>query len=779
MDLNFSIFCLSNAVMPDIYILIVVLLFALAATDLIVGVSNDAVNFLNSAIGSKVAPRRTIMIVASLGILAGATFSSGMMEVARKGIFNPEHFFFSEIMVIFIAVMITDILLLDLFNTFGMPTSTTVSIVFELLGAAVAVSIIKINTIGESLGTLGTYINSSSAILIISGIFISILVAFAVGSFIQYISRLLFTFNLKKNMRWVGGVWSGSALTALTYFLLIKGMKGASFITDEFLNLVQQHTLLLIGGSFIFWSILMQLLLAYSKINILRIVVLFGTFSLAMAFAGNDLVNFIGVPIAGFESFNAWNSTGTEADAYPMSILNQPVRTQTYLLVIAGGIMITTLWFSKKARSVTETEVNLGRQQEGSERFSPNALSKGLVRYALFLGARVNQIIPNAWLEKAEASFQTAKEPVSSSDDDPPAFDLIRASVNLTVASILIAFATSLKLPLSTTYVSFMVAMGTSLSDRAWGRSSAVFRIAGVINVIGGWFFTAILAFTAAAVFATFIHFFGIWAIVILVLLAVFLISRTFLIHRRQEKNKSAIRQLLQQSRGLHTSGVTQETATKVGATLQTIRAAYRDGLSGLLQEDRQSLQKARKDILRLKTENKELKRHLYSLIKSIEKKNSEAGRIYLLVYDLDQDILQSILLIVKSCLEYVENSLEPIGPEQRKPLRAIMEAVDQYLVKLSEMIIQLQFEDLPDIRNQKQAIFKHLEAFLAGQVSGIQGEIFGMRNSLLMFSIMLETKDLIAVAARFAKLYQRVQQMTEQEEVLLVAGNTAKQGEV
>ena len=450
------------------------------------------------------------MIVASLGILAGATFSSGMMEVARKGIFHPEYFYFSEIMIIFIAVMLTDIILLDLFNTFGMPTSTTVSIVFELLGAAVAVGLWKIVHAGDNLQVLGDYINSSSAILIISGIFISVLIAFFVGSLVQFVSRFLFTFHVKKQLKWVGPIWSGLALSGLTYFLLIKGLKGASFISDTFVSYISEHTLLILGVSFLFWSALMQLLLTAYKTNILRIVVLFGTFALAMAFAGNDLVNFIGVPIAGLESYLAWDQSGSAAEGFEMSILNEPIQTKSYLLLLAGGIMVVTLWFSKKARSVTETEVNLGRQDEGAERFRSNILSRSIVRHSLYLGNFLQRMTPPAWREKIAERFQPYEEPIlEHQEGGPPAFDLVRASVNLTVASALIAFATSLKLPLSTTYVSFMVAMGTSLADKAWGRSSAAFRVAGVINVIGGWFFTAFMAFTSAAIFATLIYFLG------------------------------------------------------------------------------------------------------------------------------------------------------------------------------------------------------------------------------------------------------------------------------
>ncbi|MCB0546404.1 MAG: inorganic phosphate transporter, partial [Phaeodactylibacter sp.] len=573
--------------MPDLYLIIVILLFVLAISDLIVGVSNDAVNFLNSAIGSKVAPRNAIMIVASLGIFVGATFSSGMMEVARKGIFNPEFFVFAEVMVIFLAVMLTDIILLDLFNTFGMPTSTTVSIVFELLGAAVAVSLLKIAAAGDSFSTLAQYINSSSALAIISGIFISVGIAFVVGTFLQYVSRLLFTFQYERRMDWVGSLWAGLALTFLTYFLLIKGIKGASFVSEAFVDWVKHNTLLLIFISFLLWSVVMQAVLMIFKVNILRIVVLFGTFSLAMAFAGNDLVNFIGVPIAGFESFNAWSASGAEAEEFNMAVLGHPVRTKTILLLLAGIVMILTLWFSKKAQSVTETEVNLGRQDEGAERFPPNALSRGIVRYSRQISMGVQKLLPNSWLEKAEESFQPVEQEVKKEGEhDPAAFDLVRASVNLTVASMLIAFATSLKLPLSTTYVSFMVAMGTSLADRAWGRDSAVYRVAGVLNVIAGWFLTAFIAFSVSALFAWAIYTFGGWAIGFLVLLAVALISRTFLLHRLREKEKAEEESFERQAQAIPAVQVLKDSSSGIKQTLAGIKTALHDSLFGLLQED-------------------------------------------------------------------------------------------------------------------------------------------------------------------------------------------------
>src|SRR6056297_1715023 len=526
--------------MENFYLILVVILFALAISDLIVGVSNDAVNFLNSAIGSKVAPRHVIMIIASVGIIVGTTFSSGMMEVARKGIFHPDQFYFSEIMMIFLAVMLTDILLLDFFSTFGLPTSTTVSIVFELLGAAVAVSLIKLGSDAETANTLAGYINSTKALAIISGILLSVIVAFIIGAIVQFFVRIAFTYDYKKYIKYFGSVWGGIAITAITYFIVVKGAKGSSLIDAQGVKWIQENTGLILLVSFVGWSLILQAIYAIAKVNIFRGIVLVGTFALAMAFAGNDLVNFIGVPVAGFRSFMDINSTaGADPDSYLMTALTGEVKTNTFILLIAGIIMVITLWLSKKARSVTETEINLSRQEEGYERFGSSGISRLLVRKALEFNSFITNAVPDKILKKIQKRFAFHNEDEQKSRKDKKEekayFDLVRASVNLTVASIIISFATSLKLPLSTTYVTFMVAMGTSLSDKAWGRESAVYRITGVFTVIGGWFFTALIAFTVAFIVANIITHGGIIAIGGMVVLAIIFLIRTHSIHKNKE----------------------------------------------------------------------------------------------------------------------------------------------------------------------------------------------------------------------------------------------------
>ena len=513
------------------------LLFVLALLDLSVGVSNDAVNFLNSAIGSRVTTRRVILIVAGAGVLVGSLLSSGIMEVARRGIFNPEMFTFADIMIIFLAVMIADVLLLDLFNTFGLPTSTTVSIVFELLGAAVAVAALVVMSGADDNGVLA-YVNVRGAIAIISGIGLSVVVAFVAGTIIQFFSRMLFTFQEKNHTNAIRIGWSAIAFTAISYFLIIKGLKGASFVTAETYAYIYENTLQVTLVSLSVWTIVMWIL-DRLRVDILAIVVLGGTFSLALAFASNDLVNFIGVPLAGLSSWQAWSGSGMAADAMTMEALLEPVRGNTLILLGAGAVMVITLAVSSKAQSVTKTEVNLGRQDDGAERFTPGPVSRGIVRTFLVTGEAVAGAVPKQWRTGLASRF--ARDKANSFELNRPAFDKLRASVNLSVASILIVFATSLKLPLSTTFVSFMVAMGTSLADQAWGRDSAVYRVAGVFSVVGGWLVTAIAAFLMAGTFAVLIKTFGPYAIVTLVLAAAFALVHTYRYHKRQSRMEEMI----------------------------------------------------------------------------------------------------------------------------------------------------------------------------------------------------------------------------------------------
>jgi len=521
--------------MDNIYFIMLIALTVLAVFDIIVGVSNDAINFLNSAIGSKALSMRTIMIVASLGIFIGAVFSSGMMEVARKGIFVPAMFNFDEIMMIFMTVMITDILLLDFFNTLGLPTSTTVSIVFNLLGAAVVISLIKIgNNDTQTLADLGNYINTEKAFTIIKGILMSVVIAFTIGAFVQWLSRVVFTFNYEKKIKSFGALFGGFSLTSILYFIVMKGLKGFSYYTVV-KSALAENQFLIIFSSFIILSLLSFLFQKFVKKSILVVVIAVGTFGLALAFSGNDLVNFIGVPMAAYHSFEAWSVSGVAPTEFTMEVLDKKMPAESFLLFIAGSIMVVTLWVSKKARTVAETEINLSRQGQADERFEANIISRFIVNAAIFIASSVGKFIPDSLRAKVDERFVMKALPeVKEDDPDMPAFDLVRASINLIVAGILISIATNLKLPLSTTYVTFMVAMGTSLADRAWGRESAVYRVSGVLNVIGGWFMTAFGAFTAAGIVVFFMSMNKEIAIPILLTLTSLLLFRNYYAHKKK-----------------------------------------------------------------------------------------------------------------------------------------------------------------------------------------------------------------------------------------------------
>ena len=519
--------------MESIYLGIVIFLFLLAIFDLTVGVSNDAVNFLNSAIGAKAASFKTIILIAAVGIFCGATMSNGMMEIARHGIFRPEAFHFNELMCIFLAVMVTDVVLLDIFNTLGMPTSTTVSMVFELLGGTFALAMLKIAAGPESL-TFAELLNTEKALTVILGIFLSVAIAFFFGTLVQYLSRIIFTFNYTTKLKWTIGLFGGIAVTAIIYFMLIKGIKDASFMTDAHKLWVKDNTLTIVGGCFVFFTVLMQIL-HWCKVNVFKVIVLLGTFALAMAFAGNDLVNFVGVPLAGFSSYTDFMANGNGvANDYLMGALNEPAKTPFIFLFLSGVIMVISLITSKKAQNVIKTSVDLSRQDDGNEMFGSSAIARSLVRSMTTLGNNISKIIPEKFKVWLDSRFNKDEAILANG----AAFDLVRASVNLVLAGLLIALGTSLKLPLSTTYVAFMVAMGSSLADRAWGRESAVFRVTGVLSVIGGWFITAGAAFIICFFVTMIMYFGGMTAMVIMIGVAAFILIRSNNKYRKKMKSE-------------------------------------------------------------------------------------------------------------------------------------------------------------------------------------------------------------------------------------------------
>lgn len=638
----------------ETYLVIVIILFVLAISDLTVGVANDAVNFLNSAIGSKVAPRHIIVLVAAFGVFVGTFFSSGMMEVARKGIFHPEMFRINEVMAIFLAVMFTDILLLDFFNTFGLPTSTTVSLISALLGGSVAVALIKIQSQGKYIDQLGNYINVEKTFGIFSAIIFSVVVSFVVGSLVQYISRLIFTFNYEKRLKRYGAVWGSFVLVSISYFILIKGAKGASFLTHKNIDWINQHLLILMGITFLLYALILQLILLFTKINILKPIVLVGTFSLALAFAANDLVNFIGVPLAGLSSYQIALSSDNPL-RISMEALNQPVVVNSLVLFIAGIIMTVTLWLNKKARSVTQTEIDLGRQFDGYEKFESIKAAREIVRSTINVRNFIRRIFPERFFKFIDKRFAWPKQDLSKKEKkEKPSFDLLRASVNLMVSSSLISVGTAYKLPLSTTYVTFMVAMATSFADRAWGRESAVYRVSGVLTVLGGWFLTAFIAFLISSILAALIFFGGIYTAILLGILAIFLIIRTNVLH---SKNQKKIEKIKSSQSITETENINKIFESEFKTYFDLSRKIYSEAFEGLTNESRKKLKK-------VLLASKELEKEKYSLsskiIKSIplvpESRLDESINFGKLIYSLDE-IYNSLFSIANKGFEHVDNN--------------------------------------------------------------------------------------------------------------------------
>ena len=737
--------------MENIYLLMLVALVALAIADLIVGVSNDAVNFLNSALGTKVLSFRTIMIVASIGIAVGAVFSSGMMEVARKGIFNPGEFMFSEIMIIFMAVMITDILLLDFFNTLGMPTSTTVSIVFELLGASVAMALIKIGLDNGSFYDLGLYINTTKATQIILGILLSVVVAFSIGAIVQWISRLLLSYDISSKASWVGAVFGGIALTTITYFILMKGIKGTTYAKESFdiiggmtiTDYLESNVVSIVAVSSLFWSLLSYFFISVIKANIYKIIIAVGTFALALAFAGNDLVNFIGVPIAAWQSYEAWMASGMAANEFSMQVLASKVPTPNYLLFAAGIIMVLTLWFSKKAHRVVKTSIDLSEQGETEERFSPNFLSRSLVRAGSNSSDFITKILPDSMNNFIEKQFKISDLPSKKiSKEDKPAFDVVRGSVNLMVASILISIATSYKLPLSTTYVTFMVAMGTSLADRAWGSESAVYRVAGVLNVIAGGFGTAIIAFVAAGTIAYLINISELM-IAVLLFVAIIIMIKHYINGKSNGGNIIDEALVIAESSSLQ--GVINESAKTISKVIKRGNKVYNNTVEGLSKQDLSLLDKNNKQIEKLSLEVDNLKDKLFYFIRNLDESSLGASNFYINLLGFLQDITQSLEYISKISHKHIKNSHSKLRLSQIRDLIEIDEAINDLFEEIKISFEKRSFHKMEVILKNKNKLFGIVDDKIEAQISRTRTTEEGSpKNTTLYFSILQETKDLL-----------------------------------
>ena len=729
--------------METVYLGIILFLFVLAAFDLMVGVSNDAVNFLSSAVGAKVAPYRIIMWIAATGILCGALMSNGMMEIARHGIFRPEQFFFQELLCIFLAVMVTDVIILDVFNTLGLPTSTTVSMVFELLGGTFALTLVKMA--GTEGMHFADYLNTEKALSVIMGIFLSVAVAFFFGMVVQWLARLLFTFRYREHLKWSIGLFGGIASTAIVYFMLIKGVKDTSFMTPEAKAWIAAHSGTIALACLAGFTVIMQVL-HWLRINVFRIVVLLGTFALAMAFAGNDLVNFIGVPLAGYDSYLDYAANGAGSDSYLMTSLNSPARTPFFFLAAAGLIMVWTLCTSKKAQKVIKTSVDLSRQDEGEEMFGSSAVARSIVRTSMSLANTVANVTPprvKAWVN---ARFSQEEAVIA----DGAAFDLVRASVNLLLASLLIALGTSLKLPLSTTYVTFMVAMGTSLADRAWGRESAVFRITGVLSVIGGWFITAGVAFTACFFVALAMHYGGPAVMAAMIVLAVVLLIHSNIRYRRKlksehednlfrqilaEKDKSKVWELLR----LHVSN----TFAGMLAYTADIYAGVTDGF---IEEERRTLRRVSQTVERKKEQLRKVRRReLIGLRRTNRNTAIEKNMWFHLGSNCCVQFHYALKRMSDLCREHVENNFNPLPARCAAEFRPVRDRVKRLLLRSEAMIHTNDYTRMEELLTESSAVKEQLTELQQLQLNRIQEENGSINVSLVYLNVLQESLEIVS----------------------------------
>jgi phosphate/sulfate permease len=719
----------------DIFLIAVVILLLFAVFDLVVGVTNDAVNFLNSSIGSRVAPFFVIMIVASLGILSGVTFSSGMMEVARKGIFHPQFFTMPELITIFMAVMLTDILLLDLFNTYGLPTSTTVSIVFELLGAAVAASVIKIVQAEGTAMALGDYINTAKAMMIVFGILLSIAVAFCCGAVAQFITRLIFTFDYEKRLKRYGSIWGGVALATITFFILIKGAKGASFMTPEALLWIKTHSLLILLGIFITSAILLQIAISFFKVNIFKPIVLAGTFALAMAFAANDLVNFIGVPLAGLSAYKTAMAAGDPLTV-AMSALSRKVQSQTVVLLLAGIVMVVTLWFSKKARTVTETEISLGRQDETTERFESIWLSRTIVRMADSFFKTVSSAVPQNLRKYVRGRMDPHRVERVAFQGPKPSFDLVRASVNLMVASAVVSFATSMKLPLSTTYVTFMVAMGTSFSDQAWGRETAVYRVTGVLTVIGGWFMTALIAFMVAFAFAFAIHYFKVPGVFGLMLLAGLVIWNNQRKHKGREKEKEEERVFnLKKINDAHMA--ISSTFDHLANLLGAVRESFDLTFDALFEQNVDELRKQRKKVNQIQLWTNIIMANIFKVLRLQNRGDAQISYKYAQTIRRLQKISDGYRDTVVRSYKHIGNKHKGLLDVQIEELKKIKICILDIILKAETSFNRKEIVDYQNIVDQYLYMRKLADQFNQNQIERIRSDTSKTRLSILYYAIV------------------------------------------
>ena len=749
--------------METFYLFLIIFLFVLAVFDLSVGVSNDAVNFMNSAIGSKAASFKVIMVIAAIGIFVGASLSNGMMDIARHGIYQPQHFYFSEIMCILLAVMLTDVVLLDIFNSLGMPTSTTVSLVFELLGGTVAISLIKIaNSNGALL--LGDLLTSDKAFMVILAIFLSVAIAFFFGAIVQYISRLIFTFNYKKHMNYFIGLFGGLAATSILYFMLIKGLKESSFMEGDLKTMIYSNTDTIVWGALIFFTLLMQVL-HWLKVNVFKVVILLGTFALALAFAGNDLVNFIGVPLAGYSSYMDLMAQGgtTTTDTFLMESLLEPAKTPWYFLVGSGLVMVIALATSKKAQAVIKTSVDLARQSDGNENFGTSPVARVLVRTCNNASNTILSVVPLRVKDWIDSRFNNNEIIL----EDKASFDLVRASVNVVLSGLLIALGTSLKLPLSTTYVAFMVAMGSSLADRAWGRESAVYRITGVLSVIGGWFITAGAAFTICFLVALLIHVGGIAAMAAMVGLAIYMLIRNQILYKKkmkkeamQEEVDSTISKLRETKDKREALSLFREhSRDELCDVLNFASDTFNRSVHGFMDENLRELRKVMSAIEEKKSYLKQVKRVGTLGVTQLEHDIAiDKGLYYYQGNDFASEIVFSIRRLTEPGKEHVDNHFSPLCEVQKEDFGKMTDEIVSFLNRSSVMIESNDYHRMDDLIAESVDLTAKLTLLKKEELKRIQGQSGSTKVSMVYLNMVQEAQNVVSFTANLLKVSRKFQ---------------------
>ena len=749
--------------METFYLFLIIFLFVLAVFDLSVGVSNDAVNFMNSAIGSKAASFKVIMVIAAIGIFVGASLSNGMMDIARHGIYQPQHFYFSEIMCILLAVMLTDVVLLDIFNSLGMPTSTTVSLVFELLGGTVAISLIKIANSNGAL-QLGDLLNTDKAFTVILAIFLSVAIAFFFGAIVQYISRLIFTFNYKKHMNYFIGLFGGLAATSILYFMLIKGLKESSFMEGDLKTMIYSDTDTIVWGALIFFTLLMQVL-HWLKVNVFKVVILLGTFALALAFAGNDLVNFIGVPLAGYSSYMDLMAQGgtTTTDTFLMESLLEPAKTPWYFLVGSGLVMVIALATSKKAQAVIKTSVDLARQSDGNENFGTSPVARVLVRTCNNASNTILSVVPLRVKDWIDSRFNNNEIIL----EDKASFDLVRASVNVVLSGLLIALGTSLKLPLSTTYVAFMVAMGSSLADRAWGRESAVYRITGVLSVIGGWFITAGAAFTICFLVALLIHVGGIAAMAAMVGLAIYMLIRNQILYKKkmkkeamQEEVDSTISKLRETKDKREALSLFREhSRDELCDVLNFASDTFNRSVHGFMDENLRELRKVMSAIEEKKSYLKQVKRVGTLGVTQLEHDIAiDKGLYYYQGNDFASEIVFSIRRLTEPGKEHVDNHFSPLCEVQKEDFGKMTDEIVSFLNRSSVMIESNDYHRMDDLIAESVDLTAKLTLLKKEELKRIQGQSGSTKVSMVYLNMVQEAQNVVSFTANLLKVSRKFQ---------------------